>query len=124
MRNHHAGRPERRKVVRPIRGGICSEHVITIYKLYEYDGMTLDEIAALYGTQNSSICKLLQRMRAQMQDKDDWSAARYMARAEQYGEVLRLLDEKRGMTYRAIHLRTRLSVPKIIEIARRNGLER
>ena len=37
---------------------------------------------------------------------------------------LRLLDEKRGMTYRAIHLRTRLSVPKIIEIARRNGLER
>lgn len=121
--NYH-GRPPRRKVICPVDGSLCSEHVMTVFRLYDVDHMSLRDIAALYGVTFGSIWNMINRVRRSIDKPDDIQAARYAARAEQYGEALRLLDEKRNMCYAAISAQTHLPPHRVKEIARRNGLER
>lgn len=97
---------------------------MTIFRLYDVDRMSLRAIASMYGVNFGSIWNMINRVRRSMDKPDDIAAARYVARAEQYGEALRLLDEKRHMSYAAISLQTRLRPYRVKEIARRNGLER
>lgn len=126
-RYNRAGNIPTRRVICPVEGRICSEHILTIVRLYEIDNMSLSDIAVAFGTSNMAVSRILQRYRRyreQVDDERDYAALRYMMRVQQFDAVLNLLDKKRRMPYKVVHIHTKLNTREIKEIARRNGLER
>lgn len=117
---HHRGRQPGCKVIRPLGGKICAEHILTIWRLYETDELTMEEIAEIYCTNKTSISRAVKRIR----DHDAEGNGRYIARAQRYAEALAMLDDKRGYPYEVIASKVKLSAQVVREIAARNGLER
>ena len=121
---HRRGRKPGREVIAPVGGRLYMEHVDGIVKLYELDGLTIEDIARAYRLDSSAgVGKICRRAARYHQGKGTPQDGKYFATAERYAEALRLLAGKPGMDYRDAGRAAGLRPHVVREIARRNGLE-
>lgn len=117
---HKRGMQSQRKVISSVDGRLRAEQAYTIMQLYSIDGLTIADIARLYGAKTRTVGNMITRNRKRDAEQPDM----YTQRMRAYGEALILLDGDRERSYREIAKETELHTYEVRKIADRNGLGR
>lgn len=118
------GKKTTRDVEPPIRGYVCKEHALDIYRLYRQDGLTQREIAELYGMYNTSVSRIVRRINRHVNGIGDENDRAYYIKAARYARARMILEKSRRIDYGIVAMKTGLRIRTVREIAERNGLER
>lgn len=122
---HQRGRKPQRDVHLSVTGRIYAEHVDAIVRLYVLDGMTIEDIARLYGVSCSGgIGQICRRGKLYMSGLGDAQDARYFDRAAKYALALTTLIEKPRWTCIQVARVAGLPTRIVRQIAKRNGVEK
>ena len=114
---HKRGMKPKRKVIVSVEGRIYPEHVDTIMKLYNSDGLTIADITRLYNANERSIGATVKRLWR----KPDHP---YLERCKKYGKALALLDADKERNIADIADEVGVERDVVRKIARRNDLWR
>lgn len=122
---HQRGLAPQRDVHASVTGRIYAEHVDAIVKLYVLDGMTIEDIARLYGVECSGgIGQICRRGKLYMSGLGDAQDQRYFDSASKYALALKTLIEKPRWTCIQVGRVAGLPARIVRQIAKRNGVEK